>query len=172
MRGIPNAPLARLRPFSRPFLRGAAPVAEAAARVPKGRSWSEPLFFRHLVRRDGSPRSLRHSARREEKCLLAGAFRRSGARAPKGRSREGVPPRHSARREEKCLLARAFRRSGARAPKGRSQRSEGSPRFLSLARRSLTLAFGSVRDDMKTFGMTRKEKTSHKSARRLARALV
>ncbi len=38
----------------------------------------------------------------------------------------------------------------------RVEPDEGSPRFLSLARRSLTLAFGSVRDDMKTFGMTRK----------------
>ena len=28
----------------------------------------------------------RHSVRREEKCLLAGAFRRCGARAPTGRS--------------------------------------------------------------------------------------
>ena len=57
--------------------------------------------------------------------------------------------RHSARREEKCLLAGAFRRSGARAPTGRSQRSEESPRSPSFARGSLTLAFGSVRDDVK-----------------------
>ena len=45
-----------------------------------------------------------------EKCLLAGAFRRSGAEPQRGE----VPT------WEECLLAGAFRRSGARAPKGRS----------------------------------------------------
>ena len=41
--------------------------------------------------------SFRHSARRKEECLLAGAFRRSGARAPTGRSTDmgGMPARRS-----------------------------------------------------------------------------
>ena len=60
-------------------------------------------------------------------------------------------PRHSVRREEECLLAGAFRRCGARAPKGRSWSfcDEESPRFLSLARRSLHFTAFRVRDDIR-----------------------
>ena len=54
-----------------------------------------------------------------------------------------------------CPFSRPFLRGAANGTK-RAPATMAPLALYVIPRRSLTLAFGSVRDDMKTFGMTRK----------------
>ena len=82
-----------------------------------------------------------------EECLLAGAFRRCGARAPSGRSTGGAPPPPSFRPTRGEMPAcRSISTKRRTSPIGAKQRSEGSPAPL-LARGSLHFTTFRVRDD-------------------------